>query len=215
MKIDRKLNLVIPVERGEDTLWVHATPIRKEVFETYYLVLGKTFSAFAHNGLDPRSGPSVAALVLRDVSQSTPRSLDASWWDGDDGVGGKAGLLAEIVRLCSCLVGTHDKGWQMVPLQDALDKKLISDDDKSEVMSQLVFFTVASLVAPRQDREILVKGMAAIYQLEVTYSAYTEWAASCKTRMRDASIGEKAAAEEAKRLAAEAAKQSSDGISTG
>ena len=194
MRIDRKLNLVIPIERGDNTtLWVYATPVRKEIFERYYLVLAKTFSMLSRNGLDPRSGPSVAALVLRDTAQATARDVEANWWDGDDGVGGKTGLLAEIVRLCNCLVGTSD-GWQTVPLQDALDKGLISDDEKAEVMNHLAFFTVSSLVAPKADREILVNGMAAIYRLETTFLSFTEWTNFCKTRTQDANTGEKATA---------------------
>lgn len=192
MKIDRKLNLVIPIVRGDNTtLWVHATPLRKELFEQYYLVLAKTFSMLSRNGLDPRSGPSVAALVLRDTATSTPRNMDANWWEGDDGVGGKTGLLAEVVRLCNCLVG-NDDGWKTTPLQDALDKGMISGDEKSEVMNLLAFFTVSSLVAPKQDREILINGMAAIYRLESTFLAFTEWTNFCKTRTRDENTGEKA-----------------------
>lgn len=190
MKIDRKLNLVIPLEREDGTsVWVYSTPIRKEVFETYYLVLAKTFSNLARAGLDPRSGPSIAALMLKEVAQTTLRGQDDNWLDGDDGVNGKAGLLAEIVRLSNCLVGTED-GWKTVPLQEALDKQLISDDEKAEVMSLLVFFTVSSLVAPKADRPILINGMAAIYRLEVTSSAFSEWANSLKTRTATENTGE-------------------------
>lgn len=193
MKIDRKLNLVIPIEREDGTtLWVYVTPVRKEVFENYYLVLAKTFSMLSRNGLDPRSGPSVAALMLRDVATATIRDSDTNWLEGDDGVGGKAGLLAEIVRLSNCLVGSVDAGWQTIPLQDAIDKSLITDDEKSEVMNMLVFFTVSSLVAPKQDRLILINGMASIYRLETTSSIFTEWVSFLKTRMQDASTGEKA-----------------------
>jgi hypothetical protein len=191
MKIDRKLNLVIPIAREDGTsLWVYATPIRKEIFERYYLVLAKTFSQLARNGLDPRSGPSVAALLLRDVAMETSRDQDLNWWDGDDGVGGKAGLLGEIVRLSNCLVGTPDNGWQTTPLQEALDKQLVTDEEKSEIMSLLVFFTVSWLVAPRQDRTILVEGMAAIYRLEITSSTFTEWKTSLTTPTPAESTGE-------------------------
>lgn len=191
-KIDRKLNLAIPLEREDGTtLWIFSTPVRKEVFETYFLVLAKTFSSLTRNGLDPRSGPSVAALMLREVAMATSRDNDSNWWEGDDGIGGKTGLLAEIVRLSNCLVGTPDNGWQTMPLQEALDKKLVSDEEKSEVMNLLVFFTVTSLVAPKADRPILINGMAAIYRLQSTSSSYTEWSASLKTRTPVETSGEK------------------------
>jgi hypothetical protein len=192
MRIDRKLNLVIPIDRGDESkLWVHVTPIRKEIFEAYHLVLAKTFSAFAQNGLDPRSAPSVGALILKSIAQGTQRDNDAgNWWDGDDGVGGRAGLLAEIVRMSNCLVGT-DKGLQMTPLQEALDKSMVTDEEKAEVMNLLVFFTAASLIAPRNDRPILVRGMAAVYNLESTYSNFTEWSTSLRTQMQKENTGEK------------------------
>lgn len=190
MKIDRKLNLVIPLEREDSTsLWVHSTPIRKEVFETYYLVLAKTFSNLSRAGLDPRSGPSVAALMLKEVAATTLRNGDGNWLEGDDGINGKAGLLAEIVRLSNCLVGTSS-GWQTLPLQEALDKNLVTEDEKAEVMNLLAFFTVSSLIAPKKDRAILINGMAAIYRLEVTSSVFSEWASSFKTRMLAANTGE-------------------------
>lgn len=191
MKIDRKLNLVIPIEREDGTkLWVHSTPVLKPTFEMYYLVLAKTFSAFAQNGLDPRSAPSVAALIMKDVARTTGRG-DTNWWEGDDGIGGKAGLLAEMVRLSNCLVSTPDSGFQQIPLQSALDNKTITDEDKTEVMNQLVFFTVASLVAPKEDRPILIHGMASIYNLDCTSLNFTEWAASFKIQMQKENIGEK------------------------
>ena len=83
--INRHLNIVIPIVRADETkLYIHATPIRPETFEMYHLVMAKTFSAFAHNGLDPMSGPSVAAMILRDVAKSTMRAPGVDWWEGND-----------------------------------------------------------------------------------------------------------------------------------
>ena len=91
LTINRKLNLVLPLQRGDDTvLYVHSTPIRPETFEKYYLVLAKTWASLTQNGLDPRSGPSVAALVLKEVAETTMRAPGVTWWDGPDGVGGDA-----------------------------------------------------------------------------------------------------------------------------
>lgn len=189
--INRKLNLVLPLLRGDETyLYVHSTPIRPETFEKYYLVMSKTFSTLAQNGLDPRSGPSVAALILKDVAQNTSRAGGLNWWDGPDGVGGEAGLNAEIIRLSNALVSTPDKGWTSMPLQNAINQGLMDDEEKSEVLNLLTFFTVASLVAPRVDRERLVKGMAAIYELQTTYSNATEFCSSLKTSTTDETTGE-------------------------
>lgn len=193
--VDKRLNLVVPIIRGDETtLYIHSTPIRPETFDTYHLVLAKTFSSFAQNGLDPRSGPSVAAMILKDVAKATPRAPGVDWWDGPDGVGGEGGLLAEITRLSNAVVPTKDKGWSTLPLQSALDQKLIDDEEKSEVMNLLVFFTVVSLVAPRVDRARLVRGMAAIYELQTTFSNSTEYAVSLRTSTAAGTIGASAPA---------------------
>ena len=190
--IDKNLNLVIPLTRADGSkVYVHSTPVRFESFEKYHLVLAKTFSSFAMNGLDPRSGPSVAAMILKDVAKSTVRVPGMDWWDGEDGVGGAAGLMADMVRMSNVLTSTKDKGWVTEPLQSALDRNLITGEEKSEVMNILTFFTVVSLVAPKMDRPLLVNGMARIYELQAISLNATEFATSLKTSTIAVNTGEK------------------------
>jgi hypothetical protein len=193
--INRHLNIVIPVERSDGTkMYVHAAPIKFEVFERYHLVLAKTFSAFAHNGLDPMSGPSVAALVLRSVAETTPRPNGGNWWEGPDGVGGESGLLSEIRRLSNVVLPVEGEGWKTVPLQSAFDRKLVDEEEKMEVTNLLAFFTVVSLVAPRVDRQRLIRGMASIYELQTTLLSFTEFVDSLKTSTQEDTTGEKSQA---------------------
>lgn len=193
MLIDKKLNLVCPIVRGDKTtLYIHSEPIRKETFEQYHLVLAKTFSAFAQNGLDPRSGPSVAGLILNDVAKATPRTPGVDWWEGPDGVGGQSGLIAEMLRLSNAIVPSIDNGWTTLPLQTALSQNLISEEEKSEVLNLLAFFTVVSVTAPRVDRKNLIEGMAVIYELQTTSSNSTEYATSLKTLTVAVPTGENA-----------------------
>lgn len=197
MIIDRKLNLVIPIVRDDKTvLYVHATPLHPETFDQYYLVLAKAFSAFTNNGLDPRSGPSVAAMVLRDVAKSTLRTTGANgeapttWWEGNDGVGGPAGLMAGMTRLCNVLIPT-DAGWETKPLAEAEAKKLLSDEEKAEVANILTYFTVVSLVAPKTIRGMWVEGLAALYGLQTTFLGVMDFVTSLQTSTTDESTGEK------------------------
>ena len=181
MQINKALNLVIPIIRSDETkLYIHSTPIRPETFETYYMVLAKAFSAMAQNGLDPRSGPSVAAMVLKEVAQSTPRAADMNWWEGPDGVGGEGGLLAEIIRLSNAIL-PGQSGWTTTPLKVALDQNLMDEEESREVQNILAFFIVTSAVAPRVDRPKLVRGLAAIYELQTTSLNSTEFLNSLKT----------------------------------
>jgi hypothetical protein len=190
--INRQLNLVVPINRADQTkFYIHSSPIRPETFDFYHLVLAKTFSAFAHNGLDPMSGPSVAAMMLRSVAKSTSRGPGVNWWDGPDGVGGERGLMAEIRRLSNVILPDDKNGWTNIPLQQALDKGMIDEEERSEVVNLLTFFTVVSLVAPRVDRPRLVNGMAAVYELRTSYLSVMEFANSLKTSTTEENTGEK------------------------
>ena len=44
MHIDRKLNLVIPVERDTGKVYVHSTPISREAFDRYFMVLATAYA---------------------------------------------------------------------------------------------------------------------------------------------------------------------------
>ena len=190
ISINRKLNLVIPIRRDDGTvLYVHSMPIRPETFETYFLPLSKTWAALSQHGLDPRSGPSVALLMLKKVSQDTMRVHGINWWEGDDGVGGASGLLAEVARLSNAIVPADGK-WDVKPLQEVADAKIIDEEERKEVMNALVFFTAVCHVAPKVDRERLIKGMAAIYELLTTSSAPTEFATSLMISTTDENTGE-------------------------
>ena len=77
MKINRALNLVIPVELESGTVYIHSTPISREVFEEFYLVISKTFTRIFTEGLGAIGGARIANLMLRDVAKET-NQLDLS-----------------------------------------------------------------------------------------------------------------------------------------
>lgn len=183
MRIDKALNFVIPILRGEGdepTLYVHAVPISLEVFEAHYLVLSKTWATLIGNGLDPRTAPSVAELALRDVAKSTPRGPGVTWWEGPDGVGGERGLLAELRRLSSAIVPTDD-GWRPTPLDSAIASGEVTKGEERELMNLLAFFTVASHVPASEDRARLIRGEASMYDSLLTPLDSMNYAASLKT----------------------------------
>jgi len=180
--INRKLNIVLPIARQDrTTLYVHATPVLTETFETYYMVLAKTWADFLQNGLDPRISPSVAMLTLKRIAKETQRASGINWWDGPDGVGGDRGLIAEITRLSNVIAKADGKGWGTLPLQQALDQGLVDEDEKREILNLLVFFTVVSHVVPKRDREGMIMVVGKIYDLATTSCSVTEYAASLKT----------------------------------
>lgn len=182
IEIDKSLNLVIPIKRADDTkIYIHSTPIRYEMFEKFWKVLGKTYAEFTHNGFDSMTGPSLAAICLREVAENTARTPNTNWWDGDDGVGGKMGLMAEIRRLSNVLAMSSTNDCAVTPLQVAIDQNHITEKERRKAENLLVFFTVVSLVAPENDGPKLVRGMAYVYELQTTSLNCTEYANSLKT----------------------------------
>jgi hypothetical protein len=183
MKIDRKLNLVIPLYReGEDPYaYVHAMAISREVFEKYHLVIARTFASLHNNGLDYVAGPPVAAMMLKSEAEKM-----GSW----EGPSGAQGLLAEIRRLSSVLSPTP-RGWESVPLQDAVDQDFLDSDDVSGVENALIFFTVASSMYPRQVLKIVLEAVGKLWGARTESLSCMDFAASLTTSNRGGNTGER------------------------
>ena len=92
MAIDRNLNLIYTIDRGEDPApRVFAIPVGQAIFDIYYRVLARTYVEIYGDRLQI-AGAKIAVNMLRDVAKATPR-MDGSgtWWEGPDGV--EAGFL--------------------------------------------------------------------------------------------------------------------------
>lgn len=186
MNLDRKLNLVVPVDRADGVkVWVHATPISRAVFETYFLTISKTFAAIYNQGLGAMAGPRIAGLMLKKVA------TEDGVWEGAGGVEG--GLLAEIRRLATLVCPADSAGgWQQIPFQEAVDRKLLDEGDVSEVENILVFFIVASAMHRRADLPDVLGIASSLWSAQTTSSNSTEFTGSLQTSTETASIGEKA-----------------------
>ena len=135
MKIDRNLNLVMPIQTAKNgVVYIHSVSISRAVFEQFYLELGKVFSQCfdsvnqAHLVL---SAPQLAYPALKSIATK------AGNWDGTGGV--KFGLVNEIIRLTNVLV-SGEKGWESIPFDTAVKRGVLDEDDEAELLSSLVFF---------------------------------------------------------------------------
>ena len=185
MKIDAKLNLVIPIygdpqimndpktgkEAEIDTIkaYVHATPISREVFEANFVVISKTFSAIYGEGLGAIAGPRVARMMLKKVAE------DLGMWDEVQG-----GLVAEMRRLAN-YIGPGQNGWETLPLEIAVQRQLIDGDDAAEVENAVAFFTVVSAMHRRNALRATLAGAASLWSAQITSLNCTDFAASLKT----------------------------------
>ena len=187
MRLDKKLNLVIPLERENETAYVHAMPVSFATFELFSLIFAKTYSTLMSQGLGPIAGPSVAMVLLKETAENTYRRINEkgereSWLPGPDGV--ELGLLAEIRRLTNYLY-LDNGSWTQVPLEAALSRGILEEEEVFEVNNQLAFFTVVSHAPPRGDRETLVAGAASMFNGHTTLLNCTDYLNSLPTSKED------------------------------
>lgn len=147
MKINKNLNLVVQIQTTDyGTVHIHSTAVSREIFEQFYLELGKVFSQCFES-----DNPSHVALSAPRLAYPSLKSIatQSGTWDGPSGV--KFGLINEIIRLTN-VIYCGEKGWETLPFDLAIKRGIIDEDEEAEVMSSLVFFTAISKVAPRDFR---------------------------------------------------------------
>jgi len=179
MRVDRRLNIVVPVETAEGEVFVHSTPISSDAFRRYYLLIAKTFAKIYNQGLGALAGPRVAAHLLRDaaIEQAGPLADE----EAREAAGREAeGLLAEIRRLSNVAAPTRE-GWATIPYQEAIDRGAISKEDADDVENILVFFIVASAMQRGEELDTVRKMTGQLYDARFTSQNYTAWVASLPT----------------------------------
>lgn len=181
MEINRKLNLVLPLERDDGATWyIHATPISYQVFKDHYFVIAKAFSLIYSEGLHIAGGPRIAAMLVRSVAKEL-------------GIEEKVeqGLMAEIKRLANvCKPGPQ--GWETIPLEEAISKKLLDERDVDEIEGVLCFFTLASSMHLKKELPQILSTMAGLWGGLIVSSTLTEYVTSLRTSTKDESTGETA-----------------------
>ena len=186
MIVNRRLNLVQPIDTATGTVYLHSVPISREVWESYFLVLAKTYAEIMKQGLTVIAGPPVARLLLKVVAQQIGA------WEGENGV--ERGLLPEIRRL-SNVVMPGGAGWETVPYEEVIRRKSIDEDALAEAEGALIFFICASAVlrgpAMKERLEILLRGLRFSSGALTTSLDAMEYAASLPTSMPDENIGAK------------------------
>lgn len=184
MIINKKLNLVIPIyQEGDRVLYVHSAPILRETFERYFMVLSRAFTLLYSKGLGVMAGPRVAALLIKQVAVAEGE------WEGPLGV--ERGLIAEFHRLSNVIVPT-ERGWQPVPLDEAIKSKLIDAEDIAEVENAIGFFMLASSMHRKDQLKGTLEAAAELWSAQITSLDSTEFLSSLPTLTPPANSGEKA-----------------------
>lgn len=185
MKIDRKLNLVIPIRREEDgiTIYVHSMPISRAVFEDNFVLVSRAFSMMHAAGLGHFAGPRVAAMIIKRVA------MELGLWEGEGGVGNT--LMNEIRRLTNVVVPVPEKGWRTVQFEDAINQGLLSEDEVSEAENAICFFTLSSAMHLRRQVAGILDLAAGLWETQTSLLNVTEYANSLPTLTPAESTGER------------------------
>lgn len=185
VKLDRKLNLVVPIEREDGPIYVHSTPISLAVFNRHFIVMSKAFAAIWDQGLHITVGPRIAALMVRQMAERL------GIWEGPEGV--EIGLIAEIKRLAN-VVFPGANGWEMIPLQLAVDQGRIDITEEAEVLGAITFFTLESSIRPKALLPAYLEAMCKAWRSQTTSLDAMEFAASLPISTPEGNSGETAKA---------------------
>lgn len=177
MKIDRSLNLVLTLEReGSPSIHIHSMPLSRSTFEANYKLIGGTYAEMFARG--PiyllRVGPKVATLTLREVGA---KEAEAYGLRGDGGV---VALLAEIRRLSNVLAPSPS-GWEMLPVDVALQRGVMEQDEWTEAESAIVFFMLVSAAMTRNVLATVLEKMAPIFDARSESRSATDLLAFLQT----------------------------------
>lgn len=182
VQIDHALNLVVPIRDDDVKVQAFHAPISRDVFEANYALLAHVQAKIAEEGIYYQMGlgPRVAAMLLRDRA----RELAAAHGDVD-GEGKPSerladALFAELKRLTTILAPGAN-GWDMVPVDAAISRKVIDADEWEEILSQLVYFTSHFALARKAEKKKVAAATASILRASVTSSSLTEYAHSLPT----------------------------------
>lgn len=155
MTINDNLEIVFDIrtdEANRPTLRIFHRTISRDVFEINYKLLSAVFSELWSQGSYHALsvGPRIASLALKDLAKKMAESLP-----DDSGTAPNPAhtLLEEMKRLSLILVPTPS-GWEKIPVQTALSRHLIDEEEWSEVESALIFFTSAYHLAKKSEKEV-------------------------------------------------------------
>jgi hypothetical protein len=173
VQLNSELNLVFPIRFADDgtpLMYAYNTPISTEVFQANYRILAAVNAEIWKKGINNAAAfATVANLMLLDVAK-----VDALQWGTEDM--GKA-FLAEIQRL-SYILAPGANGFEMLPINVAIERKVIDQEDWNEAESAIIFFTSGWSMLPRAVRLPFAKRMTLHIGGSITPLPPLEWVKS-------------------------------------
>ncbi|GGA00489.1 hypothetical protein [Dyella caseinilytica] len=184
MRIDEKLNLVIPLSSDDKnvSLYVYHIPISREVFEQNYRVMAATQAYIASKGVRFQfgTGPRIATLTLKEEGLREAAQRGEVDKDGKPVDRATDALLLEIRRLTTILA-PGSQGYETLPIDTAIQRGLLDEDDWRETESILVFFTFQYALEQKSKKRDMAMAIASVTKAVITSSTPTEFLNSLQT----------------------------------
>ncbi|MBZ7420884.1 hypothetical protein FMJ23_19550 [Klebsiella michiganensis] len=183
MKIDKKLNLVSNITRGDGSIvYLHVTPFPYEVVEEYCVLLGNLFTNFIAQ-VGPLGSARVAAMMLR---KRLRQDMEARKQDNQSLAEPPQTLtiVDEIQRL-TVVVYSVGGQWKTTPLEVAFKQGIIDPDEYREVEGEVVFFMVSSAIQKANLIAPTVGTVIKMYDGLLTSSSVTAFRDSLQTSKPD------------------------------
>ena len=173
MEIDGDLNVIIPID---DPVRAFASPLPESVFRANYRVLARANEEIFGRGMKSAllTGPRIAALAIADAGKRIAEE------DGKDGDSGARAFLGEIKRL-TMILAPMDAGFDMLPVEQAIQSGKISADDWTDVESAICFFTLGSQFETKKARAGLLEFLTGALSCSLTSQNCEDYAASLTT----------------------------------
>lgn len=181
MKLNRKLNLVLEVERGDGSIvHVHHTPIPEEVYNEHWEIMVDAVSAAYMRNWLPPAAVRVGTKMLLKSAEKFGRKEHV-----------ERDLLPNIWRMTNVILSTPE-GFKPTPLDVVVaSEQGLDEEDIEEVKQYIAFFTSASWVHPRKELEPLLYQMLRESGAHFTSLNSTEYATSLLTSKQTDNSGEK------------------------
>lgn len=176
MKINEKMNLVIPVETDGITYYAHSTPLTAEAFDEHFLLISQTFNEIFQRGLNSMTGPRIAAKVMNALAEKQNDQLAAT------------AIMNEIRRTTMVIAPDGP-----MLLAEAVTKGIIDAEDLDILENALVFFIVVSAIHRPATRRTTMEIAVALWTGQITSLNSTAFAASLRTSTVTESSGAKVA----------------------
>ena len=187
--IDDNLNLVLPV-LVEDEVIASAfhTPLSRQVFEANYQLFALTKAELSSKGLHYQmdTGPRICTYVLVDEARKIAEASGRLDAQGNPDTLKATALLAEIKRLTMICV-PEVTGWESIPVDTAIARGKIDQEDWKELESSILFFTCHHFLTKKSDRKKLFLAVASLLGGSATSLPITEYANSLLTSMQSES----------------------------